>query len=105
MATRINQNELIGMVKGVNIASQIPVPHALGESMLQHKRGAFPFDLVMNANPLIIGIWHRRSLLTVTPLVLERNAKRRENDTFKFFDQGWCPVATRLPLHHCCRIA
>jgi hypothetical protein len=36
--------------------------------MLQHKRGAFPFDLVMDADPLMVSIWHRHSLLIVTPL-------------------------------------
>jgi hypothetical protein len=64
---------LIGRLEGVNIASPIPVLHTVGEAVLQHKRGAFPFDLVMDANSLIVSIWHRRSLLIVTPLVLEPN--------------------------------
>src|SRR5262249_17172618 len=59
----------MGLLEGLNIAAPIPVLRAVGEAMLQYQRRAFPFDLVMNVNPLIISIWHRCFLLTVTPPV------------------------------------
>ncbi len=58
MSTRIQKNELVIGLQRVNIASHIPALHTLSKSMMKYKWWTFTCDLIMNADSLIIRIWH-----------------------------------------------
>src|SRR6516164_1824264 len=60
MTAGVNEYQPIIRLQRVDIAALVPGLNAVSEPVLNHQRRTRALDLVVNAHPLIIGIWHRR---------------------------------------------
>jgi hypothetical protein len=65
VTTRIEQHQSVIALEGIHVPEFVPVVDALREPVLQDERRAFAFDTLVNADALIIGIWHAMPPLTL----------------------------------------
>ena len=63
VAARIDQNELVGILQSLDIPLLVPTFQAVGKPVLEHQWDPGPFNLVMDANALTVGIGHGSLLL------------------------------------------
>jgi hypothetical protein len=59
MSSRIDEDEPVVASQRFDIARFVPVRHAFGEAMLEHKRGPFSLHLIMDPYTAIVGVSHR----------------------------------------------
>jgi len=58
MPARIQQNKLVVMLECVNVPKLPPALQVAREPMLEHQWRTFAFNLIMDTDSLIVGIWH-----------------------------------------------